>query len=80
MQHDDERSFASQLVEQQVEEGVNDKGLVNVSKCVHIECNVQRHQGNVGADAVDGDPDGSNGLLAAHWMMHTYILTSTRCG
>lgn len=55
--HDDEAALAAEEVDEELKEGVEGEGFVDVAEGVDPEGYAQRGEGDPGGDAEDGDHD-----------------------
>ena len=55
MHHDDQTPFAAEEVDEQLEEGVEGEGFVDVAEGFDPEAHAERGEGGPGGDGEDGD-------------------------
>ena len=55
MQQDEERTLSTEIGDEELEEDVDDKGLINVPDCVDEECSLKRKKRDEGGNAVNGN-------------------------
>lgn len=60
MGHDDQVALAAEVVDQELEEGVDGEGLVHVADRVEPLGRVEGYKANPRGDGVDGHPGGAS--------------------
>lgn len=55
MHHDDEGTLATEKVDEQLQEGVNGEGFVDVPQGIEVERSLEGDDGSPGRGRVDGD-------------------------